>query len=83
MIVKAGYGKAFTHSLGHGLGLRIHEWPRIGRRCDDILPENAVITIEPGIYIADSFGIRIENSVLLSSSGPEQLPKSDTSLVVI
>ncbi len=83
VIEKAGYGRTFIHSLGHGLGLRVHEWPRIARRCDDILPENAVITIEPGIYVADSFGIRIENSVLLSSSGSEQLPKSDTSLIVI
>ena len=83
VIVKAGYGSAFTHSLGHGLGLRIHEWPRIGRRCNDILPENAVITIEPGIYIPNSFGIRIENSVLLTSTGAEPLPTSDTSLIVI
>ena len=83
VITKAGYGRFFTHSLGHGLGLRVHEWPRIGRGCTDILPENVVITIEPGIYISGSFGIRIENSVLLSSTGSEQLPTSDTSLIVI
>lgn len=82
-ITISGYGNAFSHGLGHGLGLRVHEWPRIGRGCNDILPENAVITIEPGIYIAGAFGIRIENSVLLTSSGADQLPKSDTSLIVI
>ncbi|MFC2085857.1 aminopeptidase P family protein [Bacteroidota bacterium] len=83
VIVDAGYGKSFSHSLGHGIGLRIHEWPRIGRRCNYALPENSVITIEPGIYIPDSFGIRIENAVLLTSTGAEQLPASDTSLIVL
>jgi Xaa-Pro aminopeptidase len=83
LITDAGYGGSFNHSLGHGLGLRIHEWPRIGRGCSEVLPKNVVITIEPGIYIAESFGIRIENSVLLTDSGAEQLPTSDTSLIVI
>jgi len=83
MIDAAGYGGAFTHGLGHGLGLRVHEWPRIGRNCDEPLPENCVITIEPGVYISNEFGIRIENSVVVNSKGNDPLPSSTTSLIVL
>ena len=83
VIESAGYGEAFSHGLGHGLGLRLHEWPRVGRNCNYPLPENTVITIEPGIYLPGSFGIRIENAVLLTASGADPLPASDTSLIVI
>ena len=83
IIEGAGLGDSFTHSLGHGIGLDVHEWPRIASNSKDILPERCVVTIEPGIYLQDRFGIRIENSVILSSDGAEQLPTSDTSLIVI
>lgn len=83
VIEDAGFGEAFTHSLGHGIGLRVHEWPRISRSSSDTLPESTVVTIEPGIYIPGSFGIRIENSVLVNPSGAEPLPLSEKSLIVI
>jgi Xaa-Pro aminopeptidase len=83
IIENAGFGASFTHSLGHGLGLDVHEWPRIAATSKDTLPDHAVVTIEPGVYLEGSFGIRIENSVVLNSDGAEQLPASDTSLIVI
>ncbi|MCI0501392.1 MAG: M24 family metallopeptidase [Epsilonproteobacteria bacterium] len=65
IIEKAGYGKYFVHSTGHGVGLDIHEYPNISSRSDFILEENMVFTIEPGIYLANDFGIRIEDTVVL------------------
>ena len=73
VIEKAGYGKYFTHSLGHGVGLDIHEFPFINARNGDILLENMVFTIEPGIYISGEFGVRIEDTVVMRSSGVEVL----------
>jgi Xaa-Pro aminopeptidase len=65
IITRAGYGKNFLHSLGHGVGLEIHEEPRLnGRECNP-LPKNSVVTVEPGIYIENSFGVRIEDMVLV------------------
>lgn len=60
-ITKRGYGKYFTHSLGHGVGLDIHEYPYVSRKNDDVVQQGMVFTIEPGIYIEGEFGIRIED----------------------
>ncbi len=64
VIEKAGYGKYFIHSTGHGVGLDIHELPIIGARSKDIIEENMVFTIEPGIYLPNEFGVRIEDTVI-------------------
>ena len=69
VIEEAGYGKYFVHSLGHGVGLDIHEWPFINSRNETILKEGMVFTIEPGIYIPGEFGIRIEDMVLINYKG--------------
>jgi len=69
VIEKAGYGKYFVHSLGHGVGLDIHEWPFINSRNETILKEGMVFTIEPGIYIPGEFGIRIEDMVCINYKG--------------
>ena len=66
IIEKAGYGKYFVHSLGHGVGLDIHEWPFINSRNEIELKEGMVFTIEPGIYIPGEFGIRIEDMVAIN-----------------
>jgi len=73
VIEKAGYGEYFVHSLGHGVGLDIHEYPYISKKSDDILCENMVFTIEPGIYIPEYCGIRIEDMVVLTSDGAKVL----------
>ncbi len=68
-----GYGEAFGHSLGHGLGLEVHEAPRLARTIEAPLGDGAVVTIEPGIYRAGWGGVRIEDDVLLGASGAEIL----------
>ncbi len=82
-IEAAGFGDAFSHSLGHGIGVRIHERPRVSSSNDRILPENAVVTIEPGVYIPGRFGVRIENAVILRAGGCEALPESSTDLLLL
>lgn len=65
--------KFFTHGLGHGIGLEIHEEPRLSARARDPLPENCVVTVEPGIYLAGVGGIRIEDDVLVTVDGARVL----------
>lgn len=74
-ITAKGYGKYFTHSLGHGVGLAIHEPPFLRRSKEDTieLQENMVITIEPGIYVPQLGGVRLENSVIITNNGYENL----------
>ena len=74
-IFKKGFGKFFGHSLGHGVGLEVHELPVISPKSKDLLEEGNVITIEPGIYISGKFGIRLEDMVLIKSEGYEVLTK--------
>jgi Xaa-Pro aminopeptidase len=78
-----GYGEAFGHSLGHGIGLEVHEGPRLARTADGILPQGAVVTIEPGIYRAGWGGIRIEDDVLLTATGAEVLTQYPRDLLEI
>ena len=72
-IAARGFGEAFGHSLGHGIGLEIHEAPRLAKTAESPLALGAVVTIEPGVYLADWGGVRIEDDVLLSASGPRIL----------
>ena len=65
----AGYEKNFIHTTGHGVGLDIHEAPSVGQKSKDILKESMVITIEPGIYLDKKFGVRIEDTVLVTKNG--------------
>ena len=73
----------FTHSLGHGVGLEIHEWPRVSWQTEQPMPENAVITIEPGVYLPGDFGVRIEDMVVLKQEGCVNLTSSPKELIVI
>ena len=72
-IDKKGYGKYFIHGTGHSLGLKIHEPPYINATNETVLKEGMVVTIEPGIYIKNKFGIRIEDMVLVKKNGAEVL----------
>jgi len=67
VIDKAGFGKYFVHSTGHGVGLDIHEYPVINSKSDVIIEDNMVFTIEPGIYLANEFGVRIEDTIVMQN----------------
>jgi Xaa-Pro aminopeptidase len=69
----AGLAEGFGHSLGHGIGLEVHEGPRLASSAEAILPLDAVVTVEPGVYRAGWGGVRIEDDVLLSAAGPRRL----------
>lgn len=73
VIDKAGYGKYFVHSTGHGVGLDIHEYPTINSRNDLIIEDNMVFTVEPGIYLNEKFGVRIEDTIVMKSGKGEIL----------
>jgi len=80
---EAGWGRYFIHSTGHGLGLEIHEAPRVAAGQAQKLEPGMVITIEPGAYVPGKWGVRIEDVVVVTSSGCEVLAPTDKELVVI
>ena len=82
-IHQMGYGEYYTHGTGHGLGLEIHTSPRFSPESEDILAENNVMTIEPGIYLAGWGGVRIEDDVIINQNGCEILNKTTKDLVVL
>jgi Xaa-Pro aminopeptidase len=80
-IEQRGFGDLFGHSLGHGLGLEVHEAPRLARTAEGALAEGAVVTIEPGIYRPGWGGVRIEDDVFLDSAGPKILTQFPRELI--
>lgn len=85
VIHAAGFGKYFDHGLGHGIGLEVHESPRLSRNVETILQAGMVVTVEPGIYLPEWGGVRIEDDVLVTRQGCEVLssiPKDFASLSV-
>ncbi len=83
VIKNAGYGEHFGHSLGHSVGIDIHEIPNASPNCEDVLKEGVVITVEPGIYIPQKFGVRIEDMVYLTADRAENLTHSPKDLIML
>lgn len=83
IITEAGYGCYFGHSTGHGVGLEIHEAPYASQKSKDILKENMTLTVEPGIYLPDKFGVRIEDTVLITNGGYETFASIPKELIIL
>jgi Xaa-Pro aminopeptidase len=81
VIERRGFGEAFGHSLGHGLGLEVHEAPRLAANAETVLPADAVVTVEPGIYFPGWGGVRLEDDVCLRADGAERLSDGRTELL--
>ncbi|MEX2102047.1 MAG: M24 family metallopeptidase, partial [Actinomycetota bacterium] len=83
VVEEAGYGHAWVHPLGHGVGLQIHEAPILRRDERTMIPDGAVVTIEPGIYVPGLGGVRIEDMVEVTEDGPRPLPDASKDLLVL
>ena len=83
VIENAGYGKYFNHSTGHGVGIEIHEAPNLSPSSRQVLREGNIITCEPGIYIPQKFGVRIEDMLLVTEKGSKNLTKTQKNLIII
>jgi Xaa-Pro aminopeptidase len=83
VIKEAGRGKDFGHSLGHGVGLEIHEGPTLRAKSEDVLPAGTVVTVEPGVYVPGLGGVRIEDTVEVTEEGCRPMASSTRDLVVL
>jgi len=83
VIMDAGYGNNFIHSTGHGIGLEIHTYPRLSQQSEEILKENNVVTIEPGVYLTGWGGVRIEDDIVIKQDGNEVLNKTSKDLMIL
>ena len=83
IIRNAGYGQYFTHSTGHGVGVEIHEYPNLSIYSDSVLQAGNIVTVEPGIYIPEKFGVRIEDMALITEKGCTNLTKASKDLIIL
>ena len=82
VIAEAGWADAFVHSTGHGVGLEIHESPRVAASARDTLANGSVVTVEPGVYLPGVGGVRIEDTVVVTSDGADPLTEFPKDLVL-
>jgi len=83
IINEAGFEGCFGHGLGHSVGIDIHESPALNTRCTELLRPGTIMTVEPGIYLENKFGVRIEDMVYITEDGCENLTGSDKSLIIL
>ena len=84
VIERAGHGEHFGHGLGHGVGLEVHEGPRLSRTAgEEPLLAGNVVTVEPGVYLPGRLGVRIEDLVVVAPGGPEVLTSLSKALTVV
>ncbi|WP_019909645.1 M24 family metallopeptidase [Paenibacillus sp. HW567] len=83
IITRYGYGEYFGHSTGHGLGMEVHENPRLSKLADEIMEPGMVVTVEPGIYLSGLGGVRIEDDILITESGIMLLTHSSKDYLVL
>ena len=83
IITDAGYGEFFGHGTGHGVGVEIHEQPRVSPRSKEILAPGHLVTAEPGIYLPGLFGVRIEDMVLITEDGSRGLTHAPKNLIIL
>ncbi len=83
IISDKGYGEYFGHGLGHGIGLDVHEEPRVSQANQNPLPAGSIVTIEPGVYLPNRFGVRIENDVFLGEEATEVLTNFPTDFIIV
>ncbi|MGN0501909.1 MAG: M24 family metallopeptidase, partial [Ruminococcus sp.] len=83
IIDNAGYGKYFGHSTGHGVGLDIHEAPNVSTKSDFTLEKGMIITDEPGIYLPEKFGVRIEDMVCVTEKGCKNFVSLPKELIIL
>lgn len=83
LIAAAGHGERFGHGLGHGVGLEVHEEPRVSQRSEDVLAAGEVVTIEPGVYLPGDLGVRIEDLVVVTADGHRNLSSLPKDLQIV
>lgn len=83
IITEAGYGEYYIHGTGHGVGREVHEAPTLNAKSDEVLAEYMPVTIEPGIYIPEKFGVRIEDLAIVTDFGIINTTKSEKELIIL
>src|SRR5690606_3692542 len=83
VIANAGFGEYFTHRIGHGLGIDVHEFPSMNATNEMVLEKGMAYTIEPGIYHPEIGGVRIEDDIVITSNGAEILTKFPKELIIL
>jgi Xaa-Pro aminopeptidase len=83
IIAEAGHGEEFGHGLGHGVGLEVHEAPRLASSAEGALAAGNAVTVEPGVYVSGRFGVRIEDLAVVTADGCDVLTATTKDLVIV